>query len=125
VSQCCQLNRQSSSRRDYCAPYMRNSLPSPQGKLTCSSFSSMQLRTLPKPHNDFTFRKNILCNGHCWKVAETHCSPFFLEYSFALDFVLRMDRWVAMLAGFSLRNGCKRTCLVSTSRIHLIKLSYL
>ncbi|KAK2457685.1 phosphoglucosamine mutase family protein [Trifolium repens] len=63
VSQCCQQNRQSSSRRDYCAPYMRNSLPSPQGKLTWSSFSSMQLRTLSKPQNDFTFRRNILCNA--------------------------------------------------------------
>ncbi|WJX20358.1 hypothetical protein P8452_09922 [Trifolium repens] len=63
VSHCCQQNRQSSSRRDYCAPYMRNSLPSPQGKLTWSSFSSMQLRTLSKPQNDFTFRRNILCNA--------------------------------------------------------------
>ncbi|CAJ2629614.1 unnamed protein product [Trifolium pratense] len=63
VSQCCQQNRQSSSRRDYCAPYMRNSLPSPPGKLTWSSFSSMQLRTLSKPPTDFTFRRNILCNA--------------------------------------------------------------
>ncbi|XP_045827377.1 phosphoglucomutase isoform X1 [Trifolium pratense] len=62
VSQCCQQNRQS-SRRDYCAPYMRNSLPSPPGKLTWSSFSSMQLRTLSKPPTDFTFRRNILCNA--------------------------------------------------------------
>ncbi|GAU23549.1 hypothetical protein TSUD_40270 [Trifolium subterraneum] len=33
---------QSSSPRDYCALYMRNSIPSPPGKLTWSSFSSMQ-----------------------------------------------------------------------------------
>ncbi|XP_014513515.1 uncharacterized protein LOC106771952 [Vigna radiata var. radiata] len=49
----------------------------------------------------------------CWEVAETHCSSFFPEYSFPLDFVLRMDRLVAMLAGFTLPNGCKRTCLVA------------
>ncbi|RXI09132.1 hypothetical protein DVH24_023276 [Malus domestica] len=49
----------------------------------------------------------------CWEVAETHCSSFFPEYSFPLDFVLRIDRLVGMLAGFSLPNGCKRTCLVA------------
>ncbi|GAB4836729.1 hypothetical protein Ancab_001643 [Ancistrocladus abbreviatus] len=48
-----------------------------------------------------------------WEVAETHCSSFFPEYSFPLDFVLRIDRLVAMLSGFSLPNGCKRTCLVA------------
>ncbi|KAG7998574.1 hypothetical protein I3843_01G264500 [Carya illinoinensis] len=49
----------------------------------------------------------------CWEVAETHCSSFFPEYSFPLDFVLRVDRLMAMLAGFSLPNGCRRTCLVA------------
>ena len=49
----------------------------------------------------------------CWEVAETHCSSFFPGYSFPLDFVLRIDRLVGMLAGFSLPNGCKRTCLVA------------
>lgn len=49
----------------------------------------------------------------CWEVAETHCSSFFPEYSFPLDFVLRVDRLVGMLAGFSLPIGCKRTCLVA------------
>lgn len=49
----------------------------------------------------------------CWEVAETHCSSFFPEYSFPLDFVLRIDRLVGLLAGFSLPNGCKRTCLVA------------
>lgn len=49
----------------------------------------------------------------CWEVAETHCSSFFPEYSFPLDFVLRVDRLVAMFAGFSLPNGCRRTCLVA------------
>ncbi|KHN00840.1 hypothetical protein glysoja_000508 [Glycine soja] len=49
----------------------------------------------------------------CWEVAETHCSSFFPEYSFPLDFVLRMDRLVAMMAGFTLPNGYKRICLVA------------
>ncbi|KAJ8765929.1 hypothetical protein K2173_020445 [Erythroxylum novogranatense] len=49
----------------------------------------------------------------CWEVVETHCSSFFPEYSFPLDFVLRVDRLVAMLSGFSVPIGCRRTCLVA------------
>ncbi|GMY08765.1 FkbH domain containing protein [Fagus crenata] len=49
----------------------------------------------------------------CWEVAETHCSSFFPEYSFPLDFVLRIDRLVAMLAGLSVPDGCRRICLVA------------
>ncbi|CAN0909255.1 hypothetical protein LINGRAHAP2_LOCUS25690 [Linum grandiflorum] len=49
----------------------------------------------------------------CWEVAETHCSSFFPGYSFPLDFVLRMDRIVGLLVGFSLPPGCMRTCLVA------------
>ena len=53
-----------------------------------------------------------------WEVAETHCSCFFPEYSFPLDFVLRIDRLVlamlaAMLAGLSRPRGCKRITLVA------------
>ncbi|KAL2548849.1 Acyl-CoA N-acyltransferase (NAT) superfamily protein [Forsythia ovata] len=51
----------------------------------------------------------------CWEVAETHCSSFFPEYSFPLDFVLRIDRLIGMLFGFSVPNGCKRTCLVAVT----------
>ncbi|KAI4346333.1 hypothetical protein L6164_007239 [Bauhinia variegata] len=49
----------------------------------------------------------------CWGVAETHCSTFFPHYSFPLDFMLRINRLVGMLAGFSIPSGCKRTCLVA------------
>ncbi|XVF83213.1 hypothetical protein PTKIN_Ptkin16aG0116100 [Pterospermum kingtungense] len=49
----------------------------------------------------------------CWEVAETHCSSFYPEYSFPLDFVLRVDRLVAMLSGLSIPPGCRRTCLVA------------
>ncbi|KAJ8616023.1 hypothetical protein MRB53_035395 [Persea americana] len=49
----------------------------------------------------------------CWEVAETHCSSFFPDFSFPLDLVLRVDRLVALLSGFSVPNGCMRTCLVA------------
>ncbi|KNA04130.1 hypothetical protein SOVF_202490 [Spinacia oleracea] len=48
-----------------------------------------------------------------WEVVETHCSSFFPEYSFPLDFVMRLDRLMAMVFGFSVPHGCKRTCLVA------------
>lgn len=48
-----------------------------------------------------------------WEVAETHCRAFFPDYSFPLDFVLRIDRLMAMLLGFSVPSGCRRTCLVA------------
>lgn len=48
-----------------------------------------------------------------WEVAETHCTSFFPEYSFPLDFVLRFDRLIGMLFGFSTPKGCKRDCLVA------------
>ncbi|KAL6980359.1 GCN5-related N-acetyltransferase 4, chloroplastic [Sarracenia purpurea var. burkii] len=55
-----------------------------------------------------------------WEVAETHCSSFFPEYSFPLDFVLRIDRLVAMLSGLSVPHDCQRTCLVAVigSSVH-------
>ncbi|KAJ4970809.1 hypothetical protein NE237_003908 [Protea cynaroides] len=49
----------------------------------------------------------------CWEVAETHCSSFFPYYSFPLDIVLRVDRLVAMLSGFSVPTGCRRTFFVA------------
>lgn len=51
----------------------------------------------------------------CWEVADTHCSSFFPDYSFPLDLVLRIDRVVALLSGFSVPNGCRRTCLVAVT----------
>ncbi|KAI3793443.1 hypothetical protein L1987_36062 [Smallanthus sonchifolius] len=51
----------------------------------------------------------------CWEVAETHCSSFFPEYSFPLDFVLRIDRLLALVFGLSVPNGCRRTCLVAVT----------
>lgn len=51
----------------------------------------------------------------CWEVAETHCSSFFPEFSFPLDFVLRIERLAGMLFGFSIPKGCRRTCLVAVT----------
>lgn len=48
-----------------------------------------------------------------WEVAETHCSSFFPGYSFPLDFVLRIDRLLALVFGLSVPSGCRRTCLVA------------
>ncbi|GAB2286829.1 hypothetical protein Dimus_021220 [Dionaea muscipula] len=52
----------------------------------------------------------------CWEVAETHCSSFFPQYSFPLDFVFRIDRLMGMLFGFSVPSGCKRAYLVAVVR---------
>lgn len=51
----------------------------------------------------------------CWEVAETHCSSFFPNFAFPLDFVLRIDRLLAMVMGFSVPSGCRRTCLVAVT----------
>ncbi|XP_047150624.1 uncharacterized protein LOC124822640 [Vigna umbellata] len=53
-----------------------------------------------------------------WGVAETHCKCFFPEYSFPLDFVLRIDRLVlamlaAILAGLFRPRHCRKICLVA------------
>ncbi|KAJ6772975.1 ACYL-COA N-ACYLTRANSFERASES (NAT) SUPERFAMILY PROTEIN [Salix koriyanagi] len=49
----------------------------------------------------------------CWEVADTHCSSFFPDYSFPLQFVLRVDRLLAMLSRFTIPKGCRRTFLVA------------
>ncbi|BAF10360.1 GCN5-related N-acetyltransferase 4, chloroplastic [Oryza sativa Japonica Group] len=51
----------------------------------------------------------------CWEVADTHCSSFFPDYTFPLDLVLRIDRYIALLSGFSVPPGCMRTCLVAVN----------
>lgn len=52
----------------------------------------------------------------CWEVAETHCSSFFPDQKFPLDLALRLDRFVAQLAGFySVPSGCMRSCLVAVA----------
>ncbi|XP_068652933.1 GCN5-related N-acetyltransferase 4, chloroplastic-like [Aristolochia californica] len=48
-----------------------------------------------------------------WEVAETHCSCFFPDYSFPLDLALRINRFMGLLAGFSVPDGCMRACLVA------------
>jgi hypothetical protein len=51
----------------------------------------------------------------CWELADTHCSSFFPDYKFPLDLVLRINRYIALLSGFSVPPGCMRTCLVAVN----------
>jgi hypothetical protein len=51
----------------------------------------------------------------CWEVADTHCGSFFPGYKFPLDLVLRIDRYIALLSGFTVPPGCMRTCLVAVN----------
>ncbi|OEL16728.1 hypothetical protein BAE44_0022254 [Dichanthelium oligosanthes] len=51
----------------------------------------------------------------CWEVADTHCGSFFPGYKFPLDLVLRIDRYIALLSGFTVPPGCVRTCLVAVN----------
>lgn len=51
--------------------------------------------------------------GDYWEVADTHCGAFLPNLGFPMDMILRLDRVVAMLGGFSLPNGRKRMCLVA------------
>ncbi|XP_019449805.1 PREDICTED: uncharacterized protein LOC109352328 isoform X2 [Lupinus angustifolius] len=53
-----------------------------------------------------------------WEVAEIHCSSFFPEFSFPLDFLLRIDRLLlamlaAILTGLARPRYCKRIYLVA------------
>ncbi|KAJ7975063.1 Phosphoglucomutase/phosphomannomutase family protein [Quillaja saponaria] len=65
LPQCYQQNREfrPPCRRDFCAPYMRNSLPFQRGKLAWSGIPSMQLRTLPKYQIGYFTRRCIHCNA--------------------------------------------------------------
>ncbi|XP_020579276.1 uncharacterized protein LOC110023956 [Phalaenopsis equestris] len=51
----------------------------------------------------------------CWEVADTHCSSFFPNYTFPIDLVLRIERFVALLSGLSIPPGCMGTCLVAVT----------
>ncbi|KAG0474613.1 hypothetical protein HPP92_014299 [Vanilla planifolia] len=53
----------------------------------------------------------------CWEVADTHCSSFFPNYTFPVDLALRIDRFVALLSGFTVPPGCMRTCLVAVQSV--------
>ncbi|GER51272.1 acyl-CoA N-acyltransferases superfamily protein [Striga asiatica] len=87
-------------------------------EIPSSTFSSSAHASGFSP-NALDFHQNIIVREarieDCWEVAETHCSSFFPEYSFPLDFMLRFDRLVGMLFGFSIPKGCKRSCLVAVT----------
>lgn len=50
-----------------------------------------------------------------WEVAETHCSSFFPNYPFPWDLLLRINRFLGLLSGFSAPSGCKRSVFVAKS----------
>nr|GMC72945.1 FkbH domain containing protein [Ipomoea batatas] len=60
----------------------------------------------------------------CWGVAETHCSSFFPNYSFPINVLLRMNKLIGLVFGFSVPNGCKKTCLVAERTIAAEKVSF-
>ncbi|CAI9091102.1 OLC1v1026033C1 [Oldenlandia corymbosa var. corymbosa] len=90
----------------------RSPLHDPYAQIAPGLCRASQLAELyPTMSPDIVVREARL--EDCWEVAETHCSSFFPQYSFPLDFALRIDRLIGMLFGFSLPSGCQRTCLVA------------
>uniref|UniRef100_A0A0A9CRJ1 N-acetyltransferase domain-containing protein n=1 Tax=Arundo donax TaxID=35708 RepID=A0A0A9CRJ1_ARUDO len=76
-------------------------------------YASQAVELLPSLYPEIVVRDARL--EDCWEVADTHCSSFFPEYKFPLDLVLRIDRYIALLSGFSVPPGCMRTCLVAVN----------
>ncbi|KAL6911316.1 hypothetical protein ACP4OV_000121 [Aristida adscensionis] len=76
-------------------------------------YASQAVELLPSLCPDIVVRDARL--EDCWEVADTHCSSFFPGYKFPLDLVLRIDRYIALLSGFSVPPGCMRTCLVAVN----------
>lgn len=74
-------------------------------------YASQAVELLPSLYPEIVVRDARL--EECWEVADTHCSSFFPDYKFPLDLVLRIDRYIALLSGFSVPPGCTRTCLVA------------
>uniref|UniRef100_A0A804NMS5 Uncharacterized protein n=1 Tax=Zea mays TaxID=4577 RepID=A0A804NMS5_MAIZE len=76
-------------------------------------YASQAVELLPTLYPEIVVRDARL--EDCWEVADTHCSSFFPGYKFPLDLVLRIDRYIALLSGFSVPPGCMRTCLVAVN----------
>ncbi|KAJ4760425.1 Acyl-CoA N-acyltransferases (NAT) superfamily protein [Rhynchospora pubera] len=55
-----------------------------------------------------------------WEVADTHCSSFYPNYTFPIDLLLRLNRFVGMVLGFSAPPGCMVSCLVAV-RCHELR----
>lgn len=56
-----------------------------------------------------------------WEVADTHCSAFYPNYSFPVDLLLRLNRFIGMVSGLSAPPGCMMSCLVAV-RCHELRL---
>lgn len=89
----------------------RPSFPSNPAAGIC--YASQAVELLPSFYPGVVVRDARL--EDCWEVADTHCGSFFPGYKFPLDLVLRIDRYIALLSGFSVPPGCTRTCLVAVN----------
>ncbi|CAO2189649.1 unnamed protein product [Urochloa humidicola] len=76
-------------------------------------YASQAVDLLPALYPEIVVRDARL--EDCWEVADTHCGSFFPGYKFPLDLVLRIDRYIALLSGFTVPPGCMRTCLVAVN----------
>ncbi|XP_062220649.1 GCN5-related N-acetyltransferase 4, chloroplastic-like isoform X2 [Phragmites australis] len=76
-------------------------------------YASQAVELFPSLYPEIVVRDARL--EDCWEVADTHCGSFFPDYKFPLDLVLRIDRYIALLSGFSVPPGCMRTCLVAVN----------
>ncbi|KAL5212912.1 hypothetical protein ABZP36_023759 [Zizania latifolia] len=102
-----------SGRRSAAVAVSRH-LPSSSAKPAAGVFcASHAVELWPSLSPDILVRDARL--EDCWEVADTHCSSFFPDYTFPLDLVLRIDRYVALLSVFSVPPGCMRTCLVAVN----------
>ncbi|THU66662.1 hypothetical protein C4D60_Mb05t16520 [Musa balbisiana] len=48
-----------------------------------------------------------------WEVADTHCSCFFPNHKFPINFMLRINRFVGLFSRSSVPPGSMKTCLVA------------
>ncbi|XP_044953746.1 uncharacterized protein LOC123403901 isoform X1 [Hordeum vulgare subsp. vulgare] len=100
-------------RRSAAVQRHRPSIPSKPAAGICYASQAVELLPSLYPGTGVVVRDAKL--EDCWEVADTHCSSFFPGYKFPLDLVLRLDRYIALLSGFSVPPGCTRSCLVAVN----------
>ncbi|XP_044421534.1 uncharacterized protein [Triticum aestivum] len=100
-------------RRSAAVQRHRPSIPSRPAAGICYASQAVELLPSLYPGTGVIVRDAKL--EDCWEVADTHCSSFFPGYKFPLDLVLRLDRYIALLSGFSVPPGCTRSCLVAVN----------
>jgi hypothetical protein len=84
---------------------------------SCASQTSTNL--LPSLSPEIVVREARVEDA--WEVADTHCSAFYPNYSFPVDLLLRLNRFIGMLSGLSAPPECMMSCLVAV-RCHELRL---